>query len=303
MATPSASSGCSPTRSAATRQPTATSARPGARTQASGRTRSSRTAASSTHTCSSTVRRRATLERANDLVGQALETAYDLDMRALVDRALALRVRLQGIDTADVGSSIDAVASVVEEERPDLRGHTAPDGTVTILFSDIEGSTELNERLGDRAVFEVLREHNEIVRDAVARARRLRGEVAGRRLHARVRQPARRRRVLGRDPARAGGARWTPARASRSACAWACTPARRSASATTSSAATWWSPRASPPRRAAARSWCRRRSRARRGAAEDVAFGEPRELGLKGLSGTHTVHPVEWEAEPAAAAG
>ena len=65
-------------------------------------------------------------ERANDLLGQVLETAYDLGMQTLVDRALALRVRLQGIDTADVGSSIDAVASVVEEERPDLRGHTAP---------------------------------------------------------------------------------------------------------------------------------------------------------------------------------
>ncbi|MEA2467908.1 MAG: eukaryotic-like serine/threonine-protein kinase, partial [Thermoleophilaceae bacterium] len=105
--------------------------------------------------------------RANDLLGQALETAYELGMRALTDRALALRVRMQGIESADVGSSIDAVASVVEEERPDLRGHTAPDGTVTILFSDIEASTELNERLGDRTFFEILREHNEIVRDQV----------------------------------------------------------------------------------------------------------------------------------------
>jgi len=107
-------------------------------------------------------------ERANALLGQALETAYDLGMRALVDRALALRVRMQGIESADVGSSIDAVASVVEEERPDLRGHTAPDGTVTILFSDIEGSTELNERLGDQAFFELLREHNALVREQVA---------------------------------------------------------------------------------------------------------------------------------------
>ncbi len=53
----------------------------------------------------------------------------------------------------------------------------------------------------------------------------------------------------------------------------------------------------------AARSSCRRRSRSWPRPVEDVTFGEPRELGLKGLSGTHTVHPVEWEAEPAAAAG
>jgi class 3 adenylate cyclase len=37
--------------------------------------------------------------------------------------------------------------------------------------------------------------------------------------------------------------------------------------------------------------------------ASDVTFGDPRELGLKGLSGLHTVHPVEWEAAAAAAAG
>src|SRR3954447_252378 len=44
-------------------------------------------------------------------------------------------------------SSVDEVASTVAAERPSLRPAAAPDGTVTILFSDIEGSTALNERL------------------------------------------------------------------------------------------------------------------------------------------------------------
>ena len=35
--------------------------------------------------------------------------------------------------------------------------------------------------------------------------------------------------------------------------------------------------------------------------AGEVTFGDPRELGLKGLSGVHTVHPVEWEPATAAA--
>ena len=35
--------------------------------------------------------------------------------------------------------------SWVEAERPDLRHASAPDGTVTVLFSDIEHSTELTE--------------------------------------------------------------------------------------------------------------------------------------------------------------
>src|SRR3954470_23703391 len=64
-------------------------------------------------------------------------------------------------------SSVDEVASRVAAERPTLRPAAAPDGTVTILFSDIEGSTALNERLGDTRWLELLREHNRIVRDEV----------------------------------------------------------------------------------------------------------------------------------------
>ena len=62
-------------------------------------------------------------------------------------------------------SSVDEVASSVEAERPSLTSATAPDGTVTILFSDIEGSTALNERLGDVRWLEVLRAHNRTVRE------------------------------------------------------------------------------------------------------------------------------------------
>ncbi|TMM09843.1 MAG: hypothetical protein E6G00_08970 [Actinobacteria bacterium] len=108
-------------------------------------------------------------DRALDLLGEALETAQEIGMRNVVERAFALRLKLQGIDTADIRTSIDAVAEAVEDERPDLSGATAPDGTVTMLFSDIEGSTEMTERLGDRRWLEVLREHNTIVRDEVGR--------------------------------------------------------------------------------------------------------------------------------------
>jgi class 3 adenylate cyclase len=43
----------------------------------------------------------------------------------------------------------------------------APDGTVTILFSDIEGFTPILERLGDERAYELLRRHNEIIRAQV----------------------------------------------------------------------------------------------------------------------------------------
>ena len=64
-------------------------------------------------------------------------------------------------------TSVDEVASSVASERPSLRPAAAPDGTVTILFSDIERSTALNERLGDVRWLELLRMHNRLVRDQV----------------------------------------------------------------------------------------------------------------------------------------
>jgi class 3 adenylate cyclase len=64
-------------------------------------------------------------------------------------------------------SSIDEVAESVAEERPLLHQGTAPDGTTTVLFSDIEGFTAMNDRLGDHQAFEVLKTHNQIVRDEV----------------------------------------------------------------------------------------------------------------------------------------
>ncbi len=44
---------------------------------------------------------------------------------------------------------------------------TAPSGLVTILFTDMEGSTSLTQRLGDANAQELLRTHNTIVRDAL----------------------------------------------------------------------------------------------------------------------------------------
>jgi len=64
-------------------------------------------------------------------------------------------------------TSVDEVASRVGSERPSLRPAAAPDGTVTVLFSDIEASTKLNDRLGDVRWLELLRAHHAIVREQV----------------------------------------------------------------------------------------------------------------------------------------
>jgi class 3 adenylate cyclase len=69
--------------------------------------------------------------------------------------------------TLEAAVSIDRVAASVEAERPNLRAAAAPDGTVTIMFSDIEGSTALNERLGDTRWLALLRAHHRVVRGQV----------------------------------------------------------------------------------------------------------------------------------------
>ncbi|MBV9932799.1 MAG: DUF1707 domain-containing protein [Actinobacteria bacterium] len=55
-----------------------------------------------------------------------------------------------------------------DDWREALRTHAAPDGTVTILFSDISGYTEMTERLGDLKARDVLYDYNNIVRELLA---------------------------------------------------------------------------------------------------------------------------------------
>ena len=61
--------------------------------------------------------------------------------------------------------SVDEIAEAVSEARPDLSASSAEDGTVTIAFTDIEDSMRLNAFLGDRRWLEVLRAHNDVVKN------------------------------------------------------------------------------------------------------------------------------------------
>jgi class 3 adenylate cyclase len=65
-------------------------------------------------------------------------------------------------------TSIDAVAAAVGQEKSKVNRLTGGGGTITILFSDIESSTEMATSLGDTKWFAVLREHNDIVRRHLA---------------------------------------------------------------------------------------------------------------------------------------
>ena len=63
---------------------------------------------------------------------------------------------------------VGRIAADVGRSRPDLSRAVSSDGTVTVLFTDIEGSTQLTEALGDAEWIRVLRAHNALIRDQVA---------------------------------------------------------------------------------------------------------------------------------------
>jgi eukaryotic-like serine/threonine-protein kinase len=210
-------------------------------------------------------------------------------------------MRQQGIEGADVGTSIDAVASAIDDERPDLSGAAAPDGTVTIMFSDIEDSTLMTESLGDVRWMEVLREHNRIVREQVA--------------------------AHGGFEVKSQGDGFMVAFASASRAVECAAEVQRAfATAAEESPDEAIRVRIGLHTGEAIRERddffgrnvilaARIAAQARGGevlvssllkelteAQADVRFGEPRELTLKGLSGTYRVHSVEWEELVAGAA-
>ncbi len=72
--------------------------------------------------------------------------------------------------TATALGDSEAVLSAINEflgEGEEAAAVAAPAGLVTILFTDVEGSTALTQRLGDARAREVLRQHERVVREAL----------------------------------------------------------------------------------------------------------------------------------------
>ncbi|MEX1158788.1 MAG: adenylate/guanylate cyclase domain-containing protein, partial [Thermomicrobiales bacterium] len=71
-----------------------------------------------------------------------------------------------------MGELVPVVAAIREflgdEAAAPARSASASEASVTILFTDMEGSTALTQRLGDASAQEVLRTHNRIVRAALS---------------------------------------------------------------------------------------------------------------------------------------
>ncbi len=106
--------------------------------------------------------------RALELCGQAAEGARQYGMAKVAAEAIALKLELEGVTSADVRSSIDAVTASIEAKGIDVRRATAPNGTVTLLFSDMEGFAELTEELGDAEAHRLVQMQRRILREALA---------------------------------------------------------------------------------------------------------------------------------------
>ncbi|BBH16926.1 hypothetical protein Back2_12130 [Nocardioides baekrokdamisoli] len=78
----------------------------------------------------------------------------------------AERLRDGGV-TRLLSSSLDDLATWVTADQKAIERIAAPDGTVTLFFSDIENSTSINEHIGDSAWLRTLKDHETIVRSAI----------------------------------------------------------------------------------------------------------------------------------------
>jgi class 3 adenylate cyclase len=76
-------------------------------------------------------------------------------------------VRGRADDTAARATSIDKVAQAVDSEQPNVAKLSGSEGTISIVFSDIESSTAMATQLGDSKWFKVLKHHNDIIRKCV----------------------------------------------------------------------------------------------------------------------------------------
>lgn len=94
--------------------------------------------------------------------------AAGMAMKTMVETAN--RMREQGV-RGMLLSSIDDLAAWAMEDRNEIARIAAPDGTVTMMFSDIENSTAVNSEIGDQEWVKLLSAHDRLLKTYVDRHR------------------------------------------------------------------------------------------------------------------------------------
>ena len=89
-------------------------------------------------------------------------------VKAVVESAVdtATKVRDHGVSGL-LMTSMEDLARWSQEDRHALEKLAGRDGTLSILFSDIEGSTDFNEKLGDKEWVRLLGSHDRLVQASV----------------------------------------------------------------------------------------------------------------------------------------
>jgi len=119
-------------------------------------------------------------EAATAMLNEALQLYQEMGLPQRVEKVLAVKMQAQervapGLTPSPrrakrtLRSTIEEILPSALADAPGLARHSDERGTVTILFTDIEGSTALAQRLGDKAYHALLAEHNRILREQVAR--------------------------------------------------------------------------------------------------------------------------------------
>ena len=118
-------------------------------------------------------------EAATAMLSEALQLYQDMGLPQRAENVLAAKMQAQekvapGLTPPPrakrtLRSTIEQILPSALADAPSLARHSDEQGTVTILFTDIEGSTALAQRLGDRAYHALLAEHNRILREQVVR--------------------------------------------------------------------------------------------------------------------------------------
>jgi eukaryotic-like serine/threonine-protein kinase len=70
--------------------------------------------------------------------------------------------------SSETSPSLAAIVAAIDIDELHGRGQTSPDGTVTVMFTDVEGSTTLLERLGEEDWLQLMREHNRLLRQRIS---------------------------------------------------------------------------------------------------------------------------------------
>jgi class 3 adenylate cyclase len=119
-------------------------------------------------------------EAATAMLNEALQLNQDIGLPQRVEKVLAVKVQAQekvapGLTPTPprarktMRSTIERILPEALADAASLARHSDEQGTVTIFFTDIEGSTALAQRLGDKPYHALLTEHNRILREQLAR--------------------------------------------------------------------------------------------------------------------------------------